>query len=272
MINKEGAEPTKELLEKVIFIADVQSQFQITERNLLHDWGVYCRVNRLPSGTLFYQVGGKFVARLRFVVEVNGSTTVRKYQHGDWEQDLELTYDNAKFRTENLRRANEMDELLSGVMDTEEKIRRLEQRASEASNQLNYWATTSILMGLYRDVGRFRDAEKVAISAVEAWPNQPLPHYTLSYIYFVALLNAKRPKVGTPNEQFIREYGAPAAGLSLEALGYTYEQTYALAVEHLEKVYELASPRDKGSRALAQKKLADLKAIDSVPLSLSPTP
>lgn len=270
MISEEGAEPTKELLEKVIFIADVRSQLLITERSLLHDWGVYCRVNRLPGGALFYQVGGRFVARLRFVVEVDGSTTVRKYQPGAWEHDLELTYDNAKFRAENLRRGKEMDELLAGVTDTEEKIRRLEQRASEVSNQVNYWSTTSLLVGLYRDVGRFRDAEKAAISAVEAWPNQPVPHFTLSYIYFIALLNAQRIKVGAANEQFIREYGAPAAGLTLKTLGYTYEQAYVLAGRHLKKVLELVSPRDKGTRATVQRKLSDLKAIDSTPPFPSP--
>lgn len=84
----------------------------IIERGSFRDWGVYCRVNRLPDGALFYQAGGKLIARLRFVVEVDGSTTVRKYQPGAWEHDLELTYDNAKFRAENLRRGKEMDELL----------------------------------------------------------------------------------------------------------------------------------------------------------------
>jgi len=269
-MGRRQSEPPRDLLEKVMVVADVCSQLLVTERNILRDWGVYCRVNRLPGGALLYQAGGKLVARLRFVVEVDGSTTLRKYHPGAWEHDLELTYDNAKFRAENLRRGKEMDELLAGVTDTEEKIRRLEQRASEVSNQVNYWSTTSLLVGLYRDVGRFRDAEKAAISAVEAWPNQPVPHFTLSYIYFVALLNAKRVKVGAANEQFIREHGAPAAGLTLQTLGYTYEQAYALAGGHLEKVLELVSPRDKGTRAMVQRKLSDLKAIDSAPPSPSP--
>jgi len=180
---------------------------------------------------------------------------------------LERTYDNTKFRLENSKRGSEIDELLAGVMDTEEKIQRLEQRASAVSNPVDYWSTTSILMRLYIDAGRFRDAEKVAIGAVEAWPNQPIPHFTLSYIYFVALLNAKREKVGVANEQFIREYGAPAGGLALETLGYTYEQVYSLARRHLEKVLELVSPRVKGTRAMVQRKLSDLKAIDSAPPS-----
>jgi hypothetical protein len=270
MISEEGAKPTKELLEKVIFISDVVNQLPIVERGSFRDWGVYCRVNRLPGGALSYQAGGKFIARLQFVVEVDGSVTIRKYKPGAWENDLERTYDNAKFRSENLKRGNEIDELLAGVMDTEEKIQRLEQRASAVSNPIDYWSTTSILMGLYIDAGRFRDAEEVAIGAVEAWPNQPVPRFTLSYIYFVALLNAKRVKAGAANEQFIREHGAPAAGLTLEALGHTYEQAYTLAGRHLEKVLELVSSRDKGTRAMVQKKLSDLKAIDSAPPSHSP--
>ena len=258
-------EPTKELLEKVIFIADVKAQLPITERGILNDWGVYCRVNRFPDGTLFYQAGGKFISRLKFVVKVDGSTTVRKYQLGDWENNLAPTYDNSRFRAENLRKGKEMDELLAGARDTEEKIQRLEQRASEVPNQANYWSTTSMLVGLYRDAGRFRDAEKAAISAVKAWQSQPVPHFVLSYIYFIAVLNAKRVKVGEANEQFIREYGAPAAGLAPEALGYTYEQTYALAERHLKKILELASPMDKGTREMVQKKLSDLKAINRAP-------
>ena len=106
------------------------------------------------------------------MVEVDGSTTVRKYQPGAWELDLELTYDNAGFRAD--------------------------------------------------------------------------------------------------NEQFIREYSAPTAGLTLKTLGYTYEQAYVLAGRHLKKVLELASPRDKGTRAMVQRKLSDLKAIDGAPPSPSP--
>ena len=265
MKGKRRLEPTKDLLDKVIFIAETKTQLPLNVRGVLNAWGVYCRVNRLPDGALFYQAGGKFIARLRFVVEVDSSITVRKYQPGDWETNLVPTYDNARFRAENLQKGKEMDELLAGARDTEEKIRRFEQRASEVPNQANYWSTISMLVGLYREAGRFRDAEKAAISAVEAWPSQPVPHFVLSFIYFIALLNAKRVKIGPANEQFIREYGAPAVGLTPEALGYTYEQAYALAERHLKKILELASPMDKGTREMVQKKLSDLKAINRAP-------
>jgi len=75
MISEEGTKPTKELLEKVIFIADVRSQLPISERAHLNDWGVYCRVNRLPGGSLLYQAGGKFITRLR---ASTASTRLRK--------------------------------------------------------------------------------------------------------------------------------------------------------------------------------------------------
>ena len=121
MKGRRKLEPTKDLLDKVIFIADVKAQLPITERGILNDWGVYCRVNRLPDGALFYQAGGKFIAQLRFAVEKDGSIKVRKYKPGDWERKLTPTYDDARFRAENLQKGKEMEKLLAGVKDTEEK-------------------------------------------------------------------------------------------------------------------------------------------------------
>lgn len=265
MKGKGKVEPGKDLLDKVIFIAETKTQLPLDARGVLNGWGVYCRVNRLPDGALFYQAGGKFVARLRFVVEVDSSITVRKYQPGDWENNLVPTYDNARFRAENLQKGKEMDELLAGARDTEEKIERFEQRASEVPNQANYWSTISMLVGLYREAGRFKDAEKAAVSAIEAWPSQPVPHLVLSFIYFVAVLNTKRVKVGEANDQFIRTYGAHATELTPEALDYAYEQAYALAQRHLKNALELTAPKDEGARKMLQKKLYELEAIDKAP-------
>ncbi|MFC1971199.1 hypothetical protein ACFLV0_04640, partial [Chloroflexota bacterium] len=144
MMSEEGA-PTKELLEKVIFIANVRSQLPISERSHLNDWGVYCRVNRLLGGSLLYQAGGKFITRLRFAVEEDGSLTVRKYEPGEWECSLESTYDGARFITEDFRIHKEIDELLADAKDTDDKIRRLEQRTSEALDHGNYCLTNKIL-------------------------------------------------------------------------------------------------------------------------------
>ena len=265
MKGKGRLKPTKELLDKVIFIADAKAQLPISERAHLNDWGVYCRVNRLPDGAFFYQAGGKLIARLRFVVEVDESITVRKYKPGDWECSLEPTYDGARFITEDFRVHNEIDELLADAKDTEEKIWRLEQRASEALDQGNYCSTNLQLAVLYYNAGRFRDAEKAAIRAVEAWPNQPFLYPLLVRIYFIAAVNAKRVKVGTANEQFIREFGAHSAELTLEALGYTYEQAYALAERHIKKALELAPPKDREFRKKLKQNLSDLKAMDRTP-------
>lgn len=262
MKDKVRMEPAKELLDKVIFTAETKTKLPLDLRGLLNAWGVYCRVNRLPDGALFYQAGGKFIAQLRFAVEKDGSIKVRKYKPGDWERKLILTYDDARFRAENLQKGKEMEELLAGVKDAEEKIRRFEQRASEVPNQANYWSTILMLEGLYREVGRFKDAEKAAISAVEAWPNHPLPHFDLYFIYYIAVLNTKRVKVGEANAQFIRTHGARATELTPEALGYTYKQTYALAERYIEKTLELTQPKYK---KIMQKKLSELKAIDMAP-------
>jgi len=53
-MSKNKLESSKELLDKVIFIADAKAQLPLIERGHLNDWGVYCRVNRLPDGALFY--------------------------------------------------------------------------------------------------------------------------------------------------------------------------------------------------------------------------
>jgi len=258
-------EPTKELLDKVIFIADAKAQLPISERAHLNDWGVYCRVNRLPGGALFYQAGGKFIARLRFAVEEDGSITVRKYQPGEWECSLEPTYDGARFITEDFRVHKEIDELLADAKDTDDKIWRLEQRASEALGQGNYCLTNKILAVLYYNAGRFKDAEKAAIRAVEAWPSQPFLYTLLIRIYFVAVLNAKRVKVGVDNEWFIREYGTRATELTLEALGYTYEQVHTLAERYAREALKLAPQKDREFRKIVERNLSDLKMIDSTP-------
>lgn len=256
-------EPTQELLDKVIFLANAKAKLPISERAQLDVWGVYCRVNQLPGGALLYQAGGKFIPRLRFVAEASGSIRVRKYQPGDWERNLARTYDfHARFRPEGLERAKEMDELLAAAQDTEEKIRRLEQKASKVPNQANYWSTASVLVGWYREVGRFRDAEKTAIAAVEAWPNQFVPHLELGLLYFITVLNTKRSKIGEANERFIRKYGVRTTELTPETLGYSYERVRILAEKYLVKAVEVAPPALKNA---PRKILAELRAIDKAP-------
>jgi len=89
---KEKLQPSKELLAKVMFVADSKAQIPLAQRSLLNFQGVYCRVNRLPHGAFFYQAGGRFIARLRFRVGKDGSIAITKYEHGDWETKVDAAY------------------------------------------------------------------------------------------------------------------------------------------------------------------------------------
>jgi tetratricopeptide (TPR) repeat protein len=250
---KRRSEPSKELLHKVVFIAEAKTRLPLTERGHLNLWGVYCRVNSLPDGALFYQAGGKFIARLRFAVEKDGSIGVRKYQPGDWERKVGPTYDMAKYWMENIRVDNEIERLLADANEAEEKIQRLEKRASERPNEVNNW---SALVPLYFDVARFKDAEKAAMKAVEAWPDQSASHYTLGRLYLIALGNTKTPRGA------IALFGRRLEGLTVEALGYEYEQVRNLAQRHFEQALKLAAPKDSALQKAVENQFLNLRAID----------
>ena len=89
-------QPSKELLDKVMLTANTKKQLPISERRRLNVDGVYCQVNHLPSGGLFYQAGGKFFSKLRFELEEDGHIIVRKYQPGSWESKIDVSYRIAK--------------------------------------------------------------------------------------------------------------------------------------------------------------------------------
>lgn len=89
-------QPSRELLDKVMLIANTKKQLPLSERGRLNVEGVYCQVNRLPSGVLFYQTGGKFSSQLRFELEEDGRIIVRKYQPGSWESKMDVSYGIAK--------------------------------------------------------------------------------------------------------------------------------------------------------------------------------
>lgn len=89
-------QPSRELLDKVMLIANTKKQLPLSERGRLNVEGVYCQVNRLPSGVLFYQAGAKFSSRLRFELEKDGRIIVRKYHSGSWESKIDVSYGIAK--------------------------------------------------------------------------------------------------------------------------------------------------------------------------------
>jgi cytochrome c-type biogenesis protein CcmH/NrfG len=199
---------------------------------------------------------------MRFAVEKDGSIIVRKYKPGDWERKVELAYNMAKFWMENIRVGKEIEKLLADANDTKEKIRRLEKRARERPHEANNW---SALVPLYFDMGQFKDAENAAVNAVKASPGQSASHFVLGRIYFIALLNAKRMKAGAANEKFISQYGARLEGLTPQALGHDYQETWRLAERHLSEALKLAPPKDSLSRKVIQKELTNLKIIDEAP-------
>ena len=51
-------QPSRELLEKVMAVADAKAVLPTEARPYLDKWGLYCRVDHLPSGVRLYQTGG----------------------------------------------------------------------------------------------------------------------------------------------------------------------------------------------------------------------
>ena len=148
MKGKRRLEPAKELLDKVIFIADVKAGLPFAERGSLNVGGVYCRVNHLPHGALFYQAGGKFIARLRFTVEEDGSITVHKYEPGDWESKVDLAYRVSRRLRETFAIARETANCatLVGVVEC---LERMKGRYTDSA--LFYFA----LANAYLDTGQY---------------------------------------------------------------------------------------------------------------------
>jgi len=93
--------PTEELLEKVRFLAKVKNGLPFDQRGNLNTYGVYVQSGRnreptLPKEGILYMIGGKWLPKLIFLDEDSGKTTVVKYEKGDWEKSLDLSYEKAK--------------------------------------------------------------------------------------------------------------------------------------------------------------------------------
>lgn len=243
-MSKSELQPPRELLDKVMAVADVKAELPSRHRAELSDWGVYCRVNRLPGGRLFYQAGRRMVGRLRFTVENDGSTTVQKYHAGEWERKLEPTYARAMYYLACSRTKDEIDQIIIKCRNTDEKICALEERTEKNPTEVYAWEE---LYYLYPDAKRFRDMEKAAARCVELVPGRAEYHCALGQLYSMALLNT--------------ESVAPSSYLTVRALGSDYERIYYLAESHLQRTLKLASPRDKELRSLAKKWLSQLELV-----------
>jgi hypothetical protein len=87
----------QELLEKVMFIADLKDRIGLPARSLLHIDGVYAQGWPEEDGTAKYAAGkDKAVVDLGFVKLATGKTKVQIYRPGAWEPALEWLYAKAR--------------------------------------------------------------------------------------------------------------------------------------------------------------------------------
>ena|GEM_PF-5376872 len=249
-------EPSRELLEKVMAVADAKSVVPTGARLYLNDWGVYCRMNRLPGGGRLYQAGGKFIAKLRFIVETNGSIVVRKYRPGGWECALEATYNYARLsrtyleaKLKLLEAEQEFSNLPNGQC-IENRVLLVEKLVNERPD----W-TWPFLGTVYSEAGRFKDAEMVYIKGIEMWPNTSSPHDYLAEFYLYALANAG---LLSPPDDFSHPEWAK---VSLNDIGYTFVQVIRLAEKHVAEALRLAPPKDSALRGSLREKLSVLRRL-----------
>ncbi|MBN2075187.1 MAG: hypothetical protein JW762_06525 [Dehalococcoidales bacterium] len=243
-------EPSRGLLERVKTVADAKSVLPVRDRSYLNIWGVYCRVNHLPGGGHLYQAGGKFITKVRFVVETNGSIVVRKYKPGDWESALEATYNHARLWRTRAEAMQEFADLLPNGQTIEGRVLFVEKLVSERPD----W-TWPFLGLVYSIAGRFKDAEKVYIGGIKMWPDTSTPHDYLAEFYLCALANAG---LLSPPDNFSHPEWAK---MSLHNLGYTIEEVIRLAEKHVKEALRLAPPKNTASRRPLQKKLSILRRL-----------
>lgn len=246
-MGRRQSEPPRDLLEKVMAVADAKAVLPAETRPYLNKWGVYCHVNHLPGGGRLYQAGGKFVTKLRFIVETNGSVVVRKHKPGDWESALEATHNHAKL----WRSQAEAEQELAGLLadeSIENRVALLERRVSERPDWV--WP---FLGDVYSAEGRFKDAERVYIGGLEMWPNTFSPHYYLGMFYLNALANTGMLKL--PAYLVSRIW----AKMPLNDIGYTFEQVCHLAEKHVAEALRLAPPKKSAERRLLEETLSELR-------------
>lgn len=251
-MGRRQSEPPRELLEKVMAVADAKAMLPAETRPYLSKWGVYCRVNRLPGGGRLYQAGGKFFAKLRFIVETNDSVVVRKYKSGDWEDALETTYVNAKLWRSQAEAEQEIGRL--PAESAENRIALLERQVSEKPH-----LACPFLGDEYSAAGRFKDAERVYAGGLEMWPNTFSPHYYLGVFYLNALANTGLLQLPSYLVSGIW------AKMSINDIGYTFEQVRLLAEKHVAEALRLAPPKSSALRRLLQGTLSVLRHPDRLP-------
>ena len=235
-------------------VADAKAVLPTEARPYLGKWGLYCRVSHLPSGARLYQTGGKFITRLQFIVEINGSVVVRKHKpRGDWEDALEATHIHAKLWRSQAEAEQELAELLGG-QSIENRIVLLEKRVNERPD-LAY----PFLGDAYSAAGRFKDAEAMYLRGVEVWPNTFSPHYYLGMFYLNALANTGLLTLPAYLTSGIW------AKMSLDGIGYTFEQVRRFAEKHVGEALRLAPSKKSAERRILKGTLSNLRRTDRLP-------
>ena len=246
------SEPSHELLEKVVTIAEAKLRLPLHERNGLNQWGVFCNRKHRLFGTLLYVAGGQFNTKLDFIRKRDGSIHVNKYIPGDWELALENTYNYAKYIIESRIDEREKVEYLQSsakAKNQEEKQYLLEQRASVNPAWLWY------LFLAYCTAGRFKDAELTLIKFVEKWPIF-YTHNIAGNVYLNAL--ARSTGVKLPPQLAIEEWG----NWSLQDLGYTYDYTLGLARRHIQESQRLLPQKNPEMQSILHAALTELSALE----------
>jgi len=165
-MGKDRLEPSKELLDKVMSVANAKAQLPLPERHSLNIKGVYCRVNRLPHGALFFQAGGKFIARLRFTVEEDGAITVHKYEPGDWESKVDLVYRAARRLHETFAIARETAEC-ANLVEVAERLEKMKGRYADSA--IFYF----LLARVYLDTGQYEQALDAIVTSLKLGLDDP---------------------------------------------------------------------------------------------------
>lgn len=90
MSSKDNYLPPEQLLDKIEEIATIKQTLSLRDRSLTSGNGLYVQSGRLPDGAIQYMAGGKFIAKLIFVRNLDGSKDIKKYQPGDWETKVNI--------------------------------------------------------------------------------------------------------------------------------------------------------------------------------------
>lgn len=243
-MGKEKTQPPQELLDKVMFIANIRDWLQRNyrdRRELLNVKDAHCQVFQRQIGSFSYVVGG-FISKLKFTLEPGGSIAVEKYKPGDWESAVEAEYKgilqfvckSANVSPEEIHRTRIKNFGLNQV-----HIAQMEKVVQHKPHQAEHWLT---LAYAYNDAGRFKDAENAFKKACELEPNS-VTRRCLGKFYLAVLSNSLGGEmivIGLMRKAITTETWRAFTDATAESLGYSIAELRRLAKENLEEAYKLA--------------------------------